>query len=128
MRRSSPFAVVVLFVLGCVTPATPPPSLGPAASPPATAAATHGVSAAPGASASGGPAEGWTTDISRLVPRMDALHPKLDHGVPLAELNAAAADLSTQTAMATDDQLLDGVMRIVALVSRAGCDAHTGAY
>jgi len=59
---------------------------------------------------------------------MDALHPQLDHGVSIDELNAAATALSAQVPTANDDQLMVGVMRIVAMVSRAGCEAHTGAY
>ena len=59
---------------------------------------------------------------------MEALHPQLDHGVSLDALNAAAAMLSDDAPTLTDDQLLDGVMRTVALVSSNGCDAHTGAY
>jgi hypothetical protein len=59
---------------------------------------------------------------------MDALHPELDHGVPLDELNSAADDLIAQVPTATDDELMAGVLRIVAMVSREGCEAHTGAY
>ena len=59
---------------------------------------------------------------------MDRLHPELDHGVSTDELNQAAAELAAGARTLTDDQLLDGVMRIVAMVSREGCDAHTGAY
>jgi hypothetical protein len=63
----------------------------------------------------------------RSSPR-NAIHPELDHGVSLGELTAAAADLAAQVTSLTDDELLDGVMRIVATVSREGCDGHTGAY
>ena len=59
---------------------------------------------------------------------MDEKHPQLDHGVSLDALNAAATDLSDEVPTLTDNQLLDGVMRIAALVSSQGCDAHTGAY
>src|SRR4051794_34537881 len=126
MHRTSSLACVVLAVVACGTPATSSPSMTPAVTPNATPAAS--ALATPGATESAVPSEGWTTDISRLVPRMDALHPQLDHGVPLGELNAAAAELATQAATASDDELLDGVMRVAAMVSREGCDAHTGAY
>lgn len=63
-----------------------------------------------------------------LVPGMAAIHPKLTHGVSRADLDAAAAALSATVDTATDDQLMVGVLRIVAMVSKAGCDAHTGAY
>lgn len=56
------------------------------------------------------------------------LDPELDHGTPRPVLAAAATALSDRVPSASDDELLDGVLRIVALVSAAGCDAHTGAY
>ena len=56
------------------------------------------------------------------------MHPALDHGVSRGELDAAAAKLAASASALTDDQLLVGVMRIVAMVSANGCDAHTGAY
>ena len=59
---------------------------------------------------------------------MDAIHPHLDHGTGLEQLAGAAADLANQVPTLSDDELLDGVMSVVASVSRAGCDAHTGAY
>ena len=59
---------------------------------------------------------------------MDAFHPQLDHGISIAELDEAVADLSTAIPNLTDDELLAGVMRIVASVSADGCDGHLGAY
>ena len=59
---------------------------------------------------------------------MARLHPALDHGVSRGELDAAAAKLAASAPALTDDQLLVGVMKIVAMVSAGGCDAHTGAY
>jgi hypothetical protein len=59
---------------------------------------------------------------------MDAIHPNLTHGTARAELDAAAAALAATADTGSDDELMVGVLRIVALVSRAGCDAHTGAY
>lgn len=59
---------------------------------------------------------------------MDDLHPQLDHGVSIDELNSAVSDLSAQVTTLTDDELMVGVLRIVAMVSAEGCDAHTGAY
>jgi hypothetical protein len=38
------------------------------------------------------------------------------------------AALSSTVGSATDDELMVGVLRIVAMVSAAGCDAHTGAF
>ena len=59
---------------------------------------------------------------------MDRFHPSLDHGTPLADLNDAVAQLSLRVPDASDDELLVGVMRIVAMVSAKGCDGHMGAY
>ena len=59
---------------------------------------------------------------------MDRFHPELDHGVTLAELDDAVAQLSASVPEANDDELLTGVMRIVAMVSAHGCDGHLGAF
>ena len=59
---------------------------------------------------------------------MARLHPALDHGISRGELDAAAAKLAASVPASTDDELLVGVMKIVAMVSADGCDAHTGAY
>ena len=71
---------------------------------------------------------GWREDIARLVPGMDLLHPNLTHGVSRAELDGAALQLAARAGSATDDELMVGVLGIVALVSKSGCDGHTGAY
>jgi hypothetical protein len=59
---------------------------------------------------------------------MDRIHPDLTHGTSRATLDAAVSDLIATIPTATDDQLMAGVLRIVAMVSREGCDAHTGAF
>jgi hypothetical protein len=71
---------------------------------------------------------GWRGDLARLVPGMDGIHPDLDHGTPIASLEAAVATVSEQVPTATDDELMVGVLRIVAMVSAEGCDGHTGAF
>jgi hypothetical protein len=71
---------------------------------------------------------GWRADVGSLIPEMDGLHPKLDHGTPLVDLEAAATELSDRVPALSDNELMVGVLRIVAMVSTAGCDAHTGAY
>jgi hypothetical protein len=93
------------------------------------------TSASPGASAIAGTptptidrVAGWRGDLARLVPGMDGIHPDLDHGTPIASLEAAVATLSEQVPTATDDELMVGVLRIVAMVSAEGCDGHTGAF
>jgi hypothetical protein len=131
--RTRPLATTIAalaFALGACSPApTPAPieaspaALGTAG---ASLAAVGSPAPSPGASLDRG--AGWRADIAALIPGMAAIHKDLTHGTSRAALDAAAADLSAKAASATDDQLLVGVLRIVAMVSAAGCDAHTGAY
>ena len=131
--RSSMFAaslaVVAALVVACngVPPASPP--AGSSASAPASPGATSTTTAAP-ATPAGSPdrVTGWQSDLAALVPGMERLHKDLYHGVSHDALADAVADLSATVPSATDDELLDGVLRIVAMVSAGGCDAHTGAY
>ena len=59
---------------------------------------------------------------------MDALHPDLDHGTSIAELEGAIAALRDRVPTSSDDELLVALCRVVALVSAGGRDAHTGLY
>jgi hypothetical protein len=59
---------------------------------------------------------------------MDAIHPDLFHGTSKADLDRAIAELQDAAASATDDALLVGALRTVALVSARGQDAHTGLF
>jgi hypothetical protein len=119
---------LVLVVTACGQ-AVPSTSTAPASAGPTTGGASTGPTAAlPSVPASLGRADGWRADIAALVPGMAAIHPALTHSVSRAELDAAATALSASAATATDDELMVGVLRIVAMVSAAGCDAHTGAY
>jgi hypothetical protein len=134
-------AAIVAFVIvvggGCggptpqatQPPATPGLTARPTSSPVATPSATPEQ---PSATSTPTPADartaGWHTDLELLVPEMDRLHPELDHGVSIDELNAAVADLVAQIPSSTDDELMVGVLRVAAMVSTDGCDAHTGAY
>jgi hypothetical protein len=71
---------------------------------------------------------GWRSDLGQLVPGMDRLHPDLDHGTTLEALNAAVDELAVDVPNTSDDELMVGVARIVAMVSADGCDGHTGAF
>ena len=59
---------------------------------------------------------------------MEALHPDLFHGTPRAEFDRLIAELRDGAPTLTDDELLVGAARAVALVSAHGRDAHTGLY
>ena len=115
--------MAILVTLAACSPSPPAPVL--LASPgPTTAANTAAATPAPTRDR----VAGWRSDLASLVPGMDRLHPDLGHGTPVADLEAAVAQLSADVPTLTDDQLLVGVLRIVAMVSAHGCDAHTGAF
>ena len=59
---------------------------------------------------------------------MEALHPNLYHGTPRPDLEAAIDAVRATLPAASDDELLVGVLKVVALVSAHGRDGHTGAY
>jgi hypothetical protein len=99
------------------TAATPTPATSAS---PAAAAAT----AAPTADR----VAGWRSDLERIVPGMDRIHPNLTHGTSLEELNGAVAALSAEVETASDDELMVGVLKVAAMVSADGCDGHTGAF
>lgn len=71
---------------------------------------------------------GWRSDLDLLVPGMDQLHPDLTHDVTLEALNAAVDELAAEVPDTTDDEVMVGVLGIVAMVTAAGCDGHTGAF
>jgi hypothetical protein len=71
---------------------------------------------------------GWRADLEGLIAAMDAIHPNLTHGTSREALDAAVTELAATIPTATDDELMVGVLRIVAMVSADGCDAHTGAF
>jgi len=128
MRHSAGLAIAALL-LGSTIACAP---LGPTQAPhgtstPASAAATARTPT-PAQSPPPDRTAGWQSDIRGLVPAMDAIHPNLAHGTSRAQLDAAAADLLATVPTATDDELMVGVLRIVAMVSYGGCDAHTGAF
>ena len=122
---------LALALLGCnpTTSGSPAPST-------AGSSAASGSSGPPQSAAAtpSGPAgsldrvAGWRSDLALLVPGMERLHKDLYHGVSEPALADAAAALAATIPSATDDQLMDGVLRIVGMVSAGGCDAHTGAY
>ena len=59
---------------------------------------------------------------------MEGLHPDLYHGTPRSDLEAAVGAVLATLPTASDDELLVGVLHVVALVSAKGRDGHTGAY
>ena len=123
---------LALVAVGCnATPTTsagptPPPS-GSAGASPSSGAASPGTTP-PSPAATPDRVAGWQSDLALLVPGMERLHADLYHGVSEAALEDAVTALSATVPTASDDELLAGVLRVVAMVSAGGCDGHTGAF
>ena len=122
LRVAAVLAAVALLACS-TTPPTGQPSPGPLAT-----ASQPASTPTPVASPSADRNAGWRSDLEALVPGMAQLHPNLTHGTSRAALDGAVADLVATIPEASDDELMVGVLRIVAMVSAKGCDAHTGAF
>jgi hypothetical protein len=70
----------------------------------------------------------WTEDIDYLVGEMEAIHPDLFHGVSEAAFVGTVDDLRTALPDLSDDEILAGIMHLVALVSSDGRDGHMGVW
>jgi len=127
MARARVPAILAALALVACSPA--PTATTPSTAPGTTQApATSSPSVGPSPVATADRAAGWRSDLEMLVPGMDRIHPDLTHDVSREALDAAVADLIATIPDATDDELMAGVLGIVAMVSRKGCDAHTGAF
>jgi hypothetical protein len=126
--RASVLGAVLVggVVAACEAQSPSAPATGIATSAATLAEATPTATVNPAASR--GRDDGWRADLAMLVPGMAAIHPDLTHSTSRADLDAAVAALAATVDTATDDQLMVGVLRVVAMISKAGCDAHTGAY
>lgn len=71
---------------------------------------------------------GWSSDLAAILPGIEKLHPEPYHGTSRVDVEAALVDLRAGIAKATDDELMVGVLRTVAMISAAGRDGHTGAF
>jgi hypothetical protein len=59
---------------------------------------------------------------------MRDIHPDLFHGVPEATFDRAVDELIDEIADRDDDEMLVGVMRLVAMISEQGGDGHMGVW
>src|SRR5690349_1293077 len=59
---------------------------------------------------------GWRSDLQQLLPAMEALHPNLYHGTSKPVLQEAIRELESRVPSLDDDQVMVGVLRIVAMV------------
>jgi hypothetical protein len=123
-------AITVFMASACGAP----PDRG---SPPAVAPTLRATSASATTTPTASPAalptvpdrtRRWRNAIAAVLPGLERLHPDPFHGTSraviadaLEKLDAAAPDLD-------DDEVLVGLMRVFALVSAGGRDAHTGLY
>jgi hypothetical protein len=90
--------------------------------------ASPATTAAPSPSAAAARVVGWRGDLQQLLPRMEALHPNLYHGTPKPALEVQVEALEAAVPTANDDELMVGLLRIVAGISAKGRDGHTGAF
>ena len=70
----------------------------------------------------------WAEDVAMVVGRMRELHPDLFHGVSDASFDAATDALRAALPTMSDDQVLVGLMRLVASISAEGRDGHMGIW
>ena len=97
--------------------------------PPSTSPARDASSSAEASVPSGDPRiEGWMDDLEQLLPAMDAIHPALYHSTSKTRLHREVERLVETVPNANDDELMVGVLRLVARVSADGRDGHTGVF
>jgi hypothetical protein len=70
----------------------------------------------------------WAGDVAFLAGRIEAIHPDPFHGVSKATFEAAVGDLLARLPGLADDEILVGLMELVALVGREGRDGHMGLW
>lgn len=70
----------------------------------------------------------WRAGLAELLPGLEDRHPDPFHGTDRASFQAAIAELDAAIPSLDDAHVLAGFLRIAALVSATGRDAHTGIY
>jgi hypothetical protein len=70
----------------------------------------------------------WTQDIDYLVEQMETIHPDLYHGVSKETFDREVDDLVAALPGLDDNEVLIGVMHLVALISSHGRDGHMGVW
>lgn len=112
LAAAAVWCAAVLLVAGC--------QAGPAGSPPVGTPSSAPTDNAPDSAPGGAP--GDALDV--LVEQLTAIHPEPFHGIPEAEFTAHLEDLRGRLDGLSADQTTVEVMRLVALLSRAGRDGH----
>ena len=103
MRRGALPLVLLVCLAACGAPSATPP-VGASPRSPATAAAA--------------------ADLDRLLGQLEAIHPDPFHGVSRADFVAALEDLRARLPQLSPEQAVVELMRVAALLSRAGRDGH----
>jgi Peptidase family S41 len=111
LRMMGPVVSLALIVTSCTTQGTLTPSNAPASGSPALTRL-----------------ERWAADIDYLATQMRTIHPDLYHGVSKPAFDAAVSDLADKLPTLSDDEILVGVMHLVALISSHGRDGHMGVW
>ncbi len=93
----------------------------------AGSACTAGPSAPPSPSPSAREVR-WAEDVAYLVDRIESVHPDPDHSVSGSDLHEAANALVAELPDLDDDEVLVGLMRLLALVGSGGGDGHMGLW
>lgn len=109
-RLIGPLVSLALIVASCTAPGTAPPSNLPASASPVTRQ------------------ERLAADIDYLVTQMGSIHPDLFHGVSKPAFDAAVGDLESRLPTLSDDEILVGIMHLVAMISSHGRDGHMGVW
>ena len=104
MRRGALPLVLLVCLAACGAPSATPPVGASAPRSPATAAAA--------------------ADLDRLLGQLEAIHPDPFHGVSRADFVAALDDLRARLPQLSPEQAVVELMRVAALLSRAGRDGH----
>ncbi len=132
MRRSAGLVAILIAVAACASA----PSPSPRSAPPATAPVAPSAPSSSPSSPSSPPAspaavdrdQRWLDGLADLLPGLERLHPDPFHSTSKAKLQRAVDDLAAAVPSLDEDEVLVGILRIVALVSAKGRDAHTGLY
>jgi Peptidase family S41 len=124
MKGRSAAKVAVTALLVAVATACEPSFSTTAPSRPASSESPGGTSSPSAADRT----SGWASDLDVLLPSMVRIHPDLYHSVSKAELQGDVDALKASVPHATDDELMVGVLRLVARVSAEGRDGHTGVF
>lgn len=122
MTRRPSLVLAILLLAAC----------GPSVASPIPASPTPAApSQSAGPAASDDPAAreaGWIGDLEAIVPALERVHPDPFHGVSREAVSAAVDALKATVPTASDEELLVGIMELMAMLGAEGREGHTGAF